>query len=49
MGLGEDASDGKKIKSSLEDMALITGQKPIITNLKNQSQILKQEQQLMLE
>ncbi len=34
MGLGEDASDGKKIKSSLEDMALITGQKPIITKFK---------------
>ena len=34
MGLGEDASDGKKLKSSLDDMALITGQKPIITKFK---------------
>ena len=34
MGLGEDASDGKKIKTCLEDMALITGQKPIITKFK---------------
>tara|TARA_Y200000002_G_C22505723_1_gene589139 strand:- start:187 stop:738 length:552 start_codon:yes stop_codon:yes gene_type:complete len=34
MGLGEDASDGKKLKSSLEDMALITGQKPVITKFK---------------
>ena len=34
MGLGEDASDGKKIKSSLDDMALITGQKPVITKFK---------------
>ena len=34
MGLGEDAADGKKIKSSLEDMALIAGQKPIITKFK---------------
>ena len=34
MGLGEDASDGKKIKSSLEDMALIAGQKPVITKFK---------------
>jgi len=34
MGLGEDASDGKKIKSSVEDMALIAGQKPIITKFK---------------
>ena len=34
MGLGEDASDGKKIKSSLDDMALIAGQKPIITKFK---------------
>ncbi len=34
MGLGEDASDGKKLKSSLDDMALITGQKPIVTKFK---------------
>ena len=34
MGLGEDASDGKKMKSCMEDMALIAGQKPIITKFK---------------
>ncbi len=34
MGLGEDASDGKKIKSCVDDMALIAGQKPIITKFK---------------
>ena len=34
MGLGEDASDGKKIKSCVDDMGLITGQKPIITKFK---------------
>ena len=34
MGLGEDASDGKKLKSSTEDLALIAGQKPIITKFK---------------
>ena len=34
MGLGEDASDGKKIKTCIEDMALITGQKPVITKFK---------------
>jgi len=34
MGLGEDASDGKKLKSCIEDMALISGQKPIITKFK---------------
>ena len=34
MGLGEDASDGKKLKSCLEDMALISGQKPVITKFK---------------
>ena len=34
MGLGEDASDGKKLKSCLEDVALIAGQKPIITKFK---------------
>ena len=34
MGLGEDAGDGKKLKSCLEDMALIAGQKPIVTKFK---------------
>ena len=34
MGLGEDASDGKKIKVCADDMALIAGQKPIITKFK---------------
>ena len=34
MGLGEDASDGKKLKSCLEDMSLIAGQKPVITKFK---------------
>ena len=34
MGLGEDASDGKKVKACSEDMALIAGQKPIVTKFK---------------
>ncbi len=34
MGLGEEASDGKKLKSCLDDMSLIAGQKPIITKFK---------------
>jgi len=34
MGLGEDASDGKKLKTCVDDMALISGQKPIITKFK---------------
>ena len=34
MGLGEDASDGKKLKACSEDMALISGQKPVITKFK---------------
>ena len=34
MGLGEDASDGKKLKACLDDLALIAGQKPIITKFK---------------
>ena len=34
MGLGEDASDGKKLKACLDDMSLISGQKPIITKFK---------------
>ena len=34
MGLGEDASDGKKLKACSEDVALIAGQKPVITKFK---------------
>ena len=34
MGLGEDASDGKKMKACVDDMSLISGQKPIITKFK---------------
>ena len=34
MGLGEDASDGKKLKSCVDDLALISGQKPVITKFK---------------
>ena len=34
MGLGEDASDGKKLKACTDDMALIAGQKPIVTKFK---------------
>ena len=34
MGLGADASDGKKIKACIEDMSLITGQKAVVTKFK---------------
>ena len=34
MGLGEDASDGKKLKACSDDLALIAGQKPVITKFK---------------
>ena len=34
MGLGEDASDGKKLKSCVDDMALIAGQKAVVTKFK---------------
>ena len=34
MGLGLDASDGKILKSCEEDMAKITGQKPVTTKFK---------------
>ncbi len=34
MGLGEDAADSKKLKSCIDDMSLIAGQKPIITKFK---------------
>ena len=47
MGLGEDASDGKKLKACIDDLALISGQKPIITKFKNLFLILKQEKDQM--
>tara|TARA_B100001564_G_C20585944_1_gene645482 strand:+ start:430 stop:981 length:552 start_codon:yes stop_codon:yes gene_type:complete len=34
MGLGEEGSDGKKLKSCVDDMSLIAGQKPVITKFK---------------
>ena len=34
MGLREDAADGKKLKSCVEDMSLIAGQRPVITKFK---------------
>ena len=34
MGLGEDASDGKKLKACVDDLALIAGQRPVITKFK---------------
>ena len=34
MGLGEEASDGKKLKSCLDDMSKIAGQQPVVTKFK---------------
>ena len=34
MGLGIDANDKKKLQNCIEDMSLISGQKPIITKFK---------------
>ena len=34
MGLGADANDKKKLQNCIEDMSLITGQKPIVTKFK---------------
>ena len=34
MGLGADANDKKKIQNCIEDMSLISGQKPIITRFR---------------
>ena len=34
MGLGEDASDSKKLKACIDDLTLIAGQKPVITKFK---------------
>jgi len=34
MGLGEEGSDNKKLKSCVDDLSLIAGQKPIVTKFK---------------
>ena len=34
MGLGEDASDGKKLQSCLNDLSMIAGQKAVVTKFK---------------
>jgi len=34
MGLGLDANDKKKLQNCIEDMALISGQKPVVTKFK---------------
>jgi len=34
MGLGADANDKKKVQNCIEDMGLISGQKPIVTRFK---------------
>ena len=34
MGLGLDANDKKKLQNCVEDMALISGQKPVVTKFK---------------
>tara|TARA_B000000460_G_scaffold204083_1_gene150928 strand:+ start:187 stop:738 length:552 start_codon:yes stop_codon:yes gene_type:complete len=34
MGLGSDANDKKKLQNCIEDMSLISGQKPVVTRFK---------------
>ena len=34
MGLGADANDKKKLQNCIEDMSLISGQKPVVTSFK---------------
>ena len=41
MGLGLDGNDSKVLKSCEEDLAKITGQKPVVTKFKKSLQILK--------
>jgi len=49
MGLGADANDKKVVKNCIDDISLIGGQYPLLQNLKNLYQILKQEKELPLE
>ena len=48
MGLGEDASDSKKLKACVEDMSLIAGQKPVITKFKKSISNFKTRKDLTL-
>ena len=34
MGLGEDSSDNKKVKSCMDDLSMISGQKAVVTKFK---------------
>ena len=49
MGLGEDASDGKKLKACVDDMSLLPVRNQLSLNLKNLYLILKQEKVRMQE
>ena len=50
MGLGLDANDKKKLKNCIEDMALISGQKPVATKFKKSiSKPLSSEKQTDFE
>ena len=40
IGVGEAASDSKKLESATSDLTTITGQKPMVTKLRNQLQDL---------
>ena len=48
MGLGEDASDTKKLKTCLDDMGLITGQRPVVTNFCISLLVLKDYEVIIL-
>ena len=48
MGLGEDASDGKKLKACVDDMSFISGKNQLLQNLKSLFLILKPEKDLTL-
>ena len=47
IGVGEAAADSKKIDSAVSDLTAITGQKPMITQAKNQLQALNSEKELI--
>ena len=48
MGLGADSNDKKIVQNSIEDISLISGQRPIITKFKNLYQTSKQEKEPQL-
>ena len=43
MGVGQAVNDKKHLTNAVDDLQSISGQKPLVTNARNQLQVLKSE------